>query len=349
MLLTSTEPSPPRLAHRLNNQRESRLRSMKNRMQSDLRLAIVTLFCLCTFLIIGSFGLYRLLIGDWLIAIVDFIIVLALLALTILAWNPNWTRTATNLVAFSASLAGVTVTLFLGLTTMWVFAVLVANFLMAERKMALAVSLAMVGSIALVPEVFTDRIEHLSFIAVASMVSLFSLIFAARVDNQRGKLTEMASRDGLTGAYNRRALDQDLLTLVNAPAKEPGGYCLAIMDMDDFKQLNDRHGHEAGDKVLVRLTEIVQSATRSNDRFYRYGGEEFVLLLPGTSLAGARTALANLRKNLARNLAGPDGKVTASFGLAQWRPSDSAETWLDRADQALLIAKRKGKDRIEVA
>jgi diguanylate cyclase len=349
MFLTSIEPSPPGYVEPSRDPRESRLKLVKARMQSDLRLAIVTLFCLCTFLIIGSFGIYRLSIGDWLNGVVDLVIVMVLLALAILAWNPKWTHTAANLVALSASLAGVTVTLLLGLTTMWVFAILVANFLMAQRPVALTVSLAMVGSIALVPEVFVNRIEHLSFIAVASMVSLFSLIFATRVDNQHGQLTEMASRDGLTGAYNRRALDRDLMKLVHSSPKRRHNHCLAILDMDDFKRLNDRHGHEAGDKVLIRLTEIVRSATRKNDRFYRYGGEEFVLLLPDTSLAGARTALINLRKNLARKLAGPDGKVTASFGLARLRPSETPDTWLDRADQALLTAKRKGKNRIEQA
>lgn len=349
MLLTTAQPSYPAGTHGKPKLQDSRLQLIKNRMQSDLRLAVVTLFSLCALFIIGPFAFYRFSVGDWLIGTADLIVVIIFLTLAILAWNPRWTRTAANLTAILGSLACATIVLFLGVSTMWIFAALVGNFLMADRRTALAVGIVMVGSIAFVPQTFADRAEHVTFIAVAFMISLYSLIFATRVDSQHGRLNEMASRDGLTDAYNRRSLDLDLRTLVDDPKAGTRSHCLVIMDLDNFKVLNDRHGHEAGDEILIRLTQIVCNQTRKKDRFYRYGGEEFVLLLPDTTMPGARIALANLYNSLASELAGPDGRATISFGLAQLQPSESAEDWLGRADKALFKAKRNGRDRIEEA
>src|SRR5690606_12715219 len=128
--------------------------------------------------------------------------------------------------------------------------------------------------------------------------------FSHRVDTRHGHLTEIAALDGLTGAFNRRTLDQDLETFSIDADNGGRPACLAIMDMDTVKRLNDVHGHDAGDQVLIRLTEIVNSSTRDSDRFYRYGGEEFVLVLPGTTLVGARVAMNNLIENIATSLQG---------------------------------------------
>ncbi|WP_376690067.1 GGDEF domain-containing protein [Wenzhouxiangella sp. EGI_FJ10409] len=322
---------------------------MSERMRADLRLAVVTLFAVSSFCIIGPFALYRFSIGQWLTGLADVVIIAIFCGMALLAWIPRWTKLAANIFATAASLGGLFMVLGLGNSAMWLFGALVGNFLMAERRLAIAVSVVVIASVALRPTTFSSGTEYFTFIAVATMVSLFSLIFSTRVDNQHRELSRIAARDGLTGALNRRSLDRDLSALAEDfdPADDP--HCVVIMDIDNFKELNDVHGHETGDRVLARLTELVQSNTRSSDRFYRYGGEEFVLMLPNTTLDGARTALDKLKGMLAAQLSGPERSVTVSFGIAELHPHEPASDWLSRADKALLLAKRSGKDCYKVA
>ena len=317
-------------------------RTVSQRMRHDLQLAIITLYSLCALITIGPFAVFRLASGDIAIGLADSLIVLCFLALAALAWHPAWTRRVANLLAAVAATGAVVAVLTLDLSPMWVFSTLVGNFLMAERRIALAVNGAMVISIALQPEIFRGAAEHATFVAVATMTSLFSTIFAARVITQRNQLSELAARDWLTGAFNRRSLDRDLARLVRSGSDQP--HSLALIDLDNFKRLNDEQGHEAGDEVLTALARVAGEGTRERDRFYRYGGEEFVLLLPDTTLAGAEVAVINLSNQFKQAQLDSASPVTFSAGLAELTPDESPDAWLIRADRALMRAKRAGKD-----
>ncbi|RFF32887.1 GGDEF domain-containing protein [Wenzhouxiangella sediminis] len=348
----TTPNRPPTKLASANHARPPRSaapRSVAERMKSDLRLAVVTLYAFSSLCIIGAFGLYRFSIGDWLIGLADIVIVTVFCSIALLAWNPRWTRRAANLFAIAATTAGLTNVVALDTSVMWIFGLLVGNFLMADKRVAVTASAVVIACVALDAGNFAGPTDQLTFIAVATMVSLFSLIFSARVDSQHGELTHMAAHDALTGALNRRSLDRDLAALAAANRPALQRHVLVILDVDDFKSLNDSHGHEAGDRILSELAELVESRSRMDDRFYRYGGEEFVLLLPNTGLEQARGLVERLRGVLAGKLAGPDGPVTVSMGLAELLWRESAESWLRRADCALLEAKRAGKDRCKVA
>ena len=316
-------------------------------MRSDVRLAIVTLYCMCSFALITPFAIYRFFVGDFFIGLADIAIVTVFIALMLLAWKPGKTQLAADLTACAATLGVMTVVLLLGISPLWTFSTLVGNFLMARKKVAVVASVTMVLSIGAQPSVFPVMTDRLTFLAVAAMVSLFSLIFATRVTRQHGRMSEMLSRDGLTGAFNRRALDHDLQTITRIPGRFDDS--LVLMDLDEFKRLNDTHGHDAGDRILMDLTRFIDTRTREMDRFYRYGGEEFVLLLPRTPLPGARKLIDKLRQALLEELQGPGGTVTISMGLAQRLPDESPDDWLKRADTALLEAKRAGKNRVVTA
>lgn len=319
------------------------------RMRSDLRLAIVTLYTICVSAAVGSFGIYRMASGDPLIGFVDLLIVAVFVVLAALAWQPGRTRLAANITAAVAAGAVVGVVLLLGLSPLWMFSTVVANFLMADRRIAIIVNAAMIATIALNPGVSPSMTEHVTLTTVAIVTSLFSLIFAGRVHSQRKQLSRLAERDGLTGAFNRRSLDHELDGLVKHASAAGESNCLALLDLDDFKALNDSLGHDAGDQALITLASVVGECTRENDRFYRYGGEEFVLLLPRTTCTGAERALNNLREAYAAAMSGQSDRVTFSAGVAEHLPGESATDWVTRADDALLKAKRNGKDRIEFA
>jgi diguanylate cyclase (GGDEF)-like protein len=123
-----------------------------------------------------------------------------------------------------------------------------------------------------------------------------------------------------------------------------------MFDVDHFKQVNDRHGHPVGDQVIVAVARRLAAATRKTDLLGRYGGEEFVILLPDTAHDGARILAERIRAGLADRPIDTDAgplPVTASIGLAQWEPDDTEPgTLLARADEALYRAKQSGRNRV---
>lgn len=152
-----------------------------------------------------------------------------------------------------------------------------------------------------------------------------------------------ASTDGLTGLFNRRTLENGARRL----RLQGTSFAVAIADLDAFKALNDRHGHETGDRALRVFADVLRTAVRESDVVCRFGGEEFAIVFPGCSLADARLTLERVRENLARALvAGTAPAFTCSFGLAA--PDDQAdfEELARRADDLLYQAKHAGGDRI---
>lgn len=321
---------------------------LTGRMLGDLRLAVITLYAVSAFLTIGPFAVFRLLKGQLLVGLTDAGIVLAFCSLAALAWRPNWTRLVANLLAVVAASAVVAVVHFLGLSYMWVFSCLVGNFLMADRYAALSINVIMVVFIGFEPNLFATGTDRATFVAVATMISLLSLIFASRVNQQRSRLMELAERDGLTGALNRRSLNHDLRVLQRRLNGQSPPHCLVLIDLDNFKLLNDEFGHEAGDRVLQELTRFANRSTRDTDRFYRYGGEEFALLLPNTALDDARQVVTKLGRGFSEQVRSPAGEATFSAGVARVRAGETVEDWLNEADRCLLEAKRLGKNRVEI-
>ena len=169
-----------------------------------------------------------------------------------------------------------------------------------------------------------------------------------RAANQR--LDELASTDGLTGIYNRRRF----LELAHAEREQAQGRstCIALFDLDRFKLINDTHGHLAGDTVIVGAIEIIKRHCRQGDLLGRYGGEEFVLCLPDTSVSQAREIGDRICTAMAGTAVIHNDRpirVTVSIGLAALRQGESIEQWLSRADKALYQAKRDGRNRCAVA
>lgn len=171
-----------------------------------------------------------------------------------------------------------------------------------------------------------------------------------RLRQQRDELRQLAETDGLTGLPNRRAGLQQLGRHLERVNREGGPLVIGFLDIDLFKDINDRHGHAVGDQVLVAVARALRTAVRSQDEVVRMGGEEFLLLMPGMPREAASARLDRLRQRiteagLALQVAGLE--VTASIGLAQWRPGeDDLAALLRRADHAMYVAKRAGRNRV---
>jgi diguanylate cyclase (GGDEF)-like protein len=175
----------------------------------------------------------------------------------------------------------------------------------------------------------------------------------ARVLADLARLTRQAQTDALTNLANRRALDERLDDEVDHARRLGTNIAFVIADIDNFKSINDRYGHQTGDEVLRRVSRAFAETVRELDLPGRYGGEEFALVLPGTNLSGARALAEKIRKSLEELLVtGPDGspfQVTASFGAACFPAQSSVEELVAAADAALYEAKRTGKNRVVTA
>lgn len=175
---------------------------------------------------------------------------------------------------------------------------------------------------------------------VATLAGMSQLHFMMALVNQ-------ASHDGLTGTFTRRVGEELLDMHYYQAVRGEQPLALAFIDLDDFKAINDRFSHEHGDAALAHTARVIHAGMRRNDVLVRWGGEEFLLIMPNTSAAGAVTALQRLRA--AGFGARPDGSpLTASIGLAE-RLRDGVDGWqglVALADERMYLAKRAGKDRL---
>ncbi|WP_371324780.1 diguanylate cyclase [Dechloromonas sp. ZY10] len=159
----------------------------------------------------------------------------------------------------------------------------------------------------------------------------------------------LVRHDQLTGVLNRRGLEDMFAKEAARADRHEAVLCVGLLDIDNFKKLNDSMGHDAGDKALVHLAQVCRESLRPQDTVARYGGEEFVILLPDTHLGDAEQALARLQRDLTKRFFLHENEkvlITFSAGVTQRRSDDTLATSLKRADEAMYTAKQTGKNRV---
>jgi diguanylate cyclase len=162
-------------------------------------------------------------------------------------------------------------------------------------------------------------------------------------------VSEQVSQDQLTGALNRRGLDEAMQREMARAERRKSGLCVAVLDLDDFKKLNDTYGHQAGDDALVHLTKVVRKTLRPTDTVARYGGEEFIILFSETDLEQAVSVMRRLQRELTKRFFLHNNErllITFSAGVAMLAPGESQEAVFARADKAMYQAKVQGKNRV---
>jgi diguanylate cyclase len=164
--------------------------------------------------------------------------------------------------------------------------------------------------------------------------------------------SHMIRHDHLTGTMNRRGLEETLSREIARAERHELSICVSVLDIDDFKQLNDSQGHTAGDEALIHLTSVIRDTLRPQDIAARYGGEEFIILFPETDLEEASTAMARLQRNLTRRFFLFQNQkilITFSAGVAQLKPGEGLDSVIKRADDAMYTAKKAGKNLVIMA
>ena len=173
-----------------------------------------------------------------------------------------------------------------------------------------------------------------------------------RINELQGELDKASSlvrHDQLTGALNRRGLEETFEAEVSRAQRRNSPLCVALLDIDNFKKLNDTLGHEAGDGALIHLVTVIRETLRPQDTLARFGGEEFIIILPDTPLDDARKALVRLQRELTKRFFLNDNEkvlITFSAGLTDYRSDDTQATATKRADEAMYMAKKAGKNRV---
>ena len=165
-------------------------------------------------------------------------------------------------------------------------------------------------------------------------------------------LSELVCEDQLTGSLNRRGLDESYAREASRADRRDSPMCVAMLDLDDFKRLNDTHGHVAGDEALQHLVRLIKQTLRATEVVARFGGEEFVILMPDTRAEDAAMVLTRLQRKLTKRFFLYDNQkllITFSGGVAQRLPGEEQADVLKRADDAVYRAKKAGKNRIVIA
>jgi len=177
------------------------------------------------------------------------------------------------------------------------------------------------------------------------LLDTFKVMSALKAKND--ELSALALIDALTGVPNRNSMENELEKLVELAKRYGNQLSFILADIDHFKQVNDRLGHDVGDEVLRHTALIIKKNIRTTDMIFRWGGEEFLIVTPQTNLDGARLLAEKIRESYHFEDFGAAGKLTISLGVAQWIDSEAIDVWFKRADIALYQAKSAGRNRVE--
>jgi diguanylate cyclase (GGDEF)-like protein len=200
--------------------------------------------------------------------------------------------------------------------------------------------------------VLTATSKHVGAFSKRHLEMLTFVAQTIALDVENARLLKLSVTDPLTSCYNRKFLEAQLPRAIEAAAAKAAPLSCAMVDVDHFKPVNDRFGHDVGDRVLVVVAERLRAAIRGDDVLVRYGGEEFLALLPQSDADTAREVGERMRGKLQEHpihAADQRLELRVSVGVTQYRPGETPETFVRRADTALYQAKGRGRNRVEVA
>ncbi|MBU1236799.1 MAG: GGDEF domain-containing protein [Gammaproteobacteria bacterium] len=327
-----------------------KLHAIRYRLRNDFQLAVMTLFAAIALLGITPGTVLRAINGQRLPFAVDFTIQAGILGSILHMWLSGDTRRASLFLAyFLGVMATIAVHILGAAGEFWFYPAMVANFFLVDRRHALAIALAGLTALLLTGTVDRPPTEAAAFFISVIVCALLTYTFSYRTAMQRKQLETLASHDELTGIFNRRTLVDELDRAQLTFERDHHRCGILMLDIDHFKQINDRYGHLAGDKVLIELASLLERNVRKNDRVFRYGGEEFVVLALLPNHDGLVSVAEKLRGRVEQGIHGPDGRpITISLGGAILRPGESIEAWFARADTSLYVAKNSGRNRAVV-
>ncbi len=318
---------------------------MINQLQEKYQLSLLLLLSSVAILGVFPFGVIRYFEGNLAAAIIDMALVFGIIALVAYSYHSKNVRNVSAVLAVFINTGVVSIAIANGIDSfLWAYPVFASTFILVKPIEAFCINLVAAVAIAALSDIFAV-VSFESYLVTILMLSLSTFIYASHSEKQFQLLETLKSVDALTGAFNRRAMSSDIKAALSNSERNGISQLLVILDLDYFKAVNDKYGHAVGDDVLKKFAAITTSKIRQYDRLYRFGGEEFVLLIPQIH-DQHHAFINNLRTAIKKELKTPDGnEITVSFGVAPWVPGTTEDTWLQRADEALYQAKAEGRDR----
>ena len=293
------------------------------------------------------FAAIRFISGDILVAIVDTLGFSITTGIFIYVYRTRRLGYSGLLLTLLANGGMVVITLKHGADNIYFFyPTLVAAFYLVEPKKALLICALAIGAIS--PVLFETRepIQLLQFLFSMLGCVLFAFVFSSQSQKQRDQLVQLSTIDALTGAGNRRALDDRLRSEIEIYKRTGNSMSVILLDFDNFKEINDERGHAAGDELLVRISSVIMDRIRTTDSLFRYGGDEFVVFAASTDLQTSSQLAEDLRALVDADESVSGYRVSISLGVAEYQRDESMADWLGRADAALFESKRTGRNRV---
>ncbi len=282
----------------------------------------------------------------------NFAIAAALAAMSLSFGITLWNIQKHGVTSRNTLLLGVTLSLVIsalifmvgGPALLWLYPLAVANYVILPARRALPLNLLAVALA--VPASLSDTSIAIRFFPSMLLVILFLHIFSLQLKARSQLTNQLITQDKLTQAGNRRALDELMERIQARPQGQSSKIAMLMLDLDRFKAINDTYGHQEGDKVLQAFSSLIAGRLRRGDHLFRFGGEEFVVVLEGADMDGAMRAAEDFRQRVAEARLGPKGDLTVSIGVAMLGPGEFIDVWITRADAALYEAKRRGRNRV---
>lgn len=316
-------------------------------VQRSLEESIMYMVGLISAVVIGGFAAYRWYSGEYRFALINIGIVVTISLPILLCFSHRYHHIAVYLFGVTVTAACLASSFFISNNgLLWALMAIFINSLTLPRSWALALNSLIIISLSTSPQLYLSPLHHVSWATVAILICGFSLMSMKQLRTQRQILATQANFDPLTGVGNRRLMQQHLQDVVHDRRREHSCSTLMVLDIDHFKNINDSQGHEMGDQVLVKITDRIVSSLRSEDDFYRMGGEEFVILFRGMDSATAHRDLPALHGRLSGKVSSTNGPVTFSAGVATLQSDEDWSQWLARADRVLYSAKTKGRNQL---
>jgi diguanylate cyclase (GGDEF)-like protein len=321
-------------------------------ISQQLDKVVLRLQALLASVVITPFSMWRIMQGQYQLAAIGLSAVVCLIGLGLFSFNARLFARASRYVMPLVVIAQVgAISGMVGVagseTKTWMFPVIVASFLLLRAREATAISMLGAATQAWLAYQQTGQLRDSAiFMACCLLVVTFTHLFASRLHSDNLRLKTRSLQDPLTGVGNRRLLDDTLAELASQPQTLPR--TLIMLDMDHFKSVNDRFGHNVGDVCLRRFASAVAGCLGPHDAVYRFGGEEFVVLAALEASEGAALA-ERIRHHIEQTPLIREARLTVSAGVASMRPGQTVRDWLALADTALYQAKEAGRNRVHSA
>lgn len=296
---------------------------------------------------IAPFAVYRFMQGQLLAGFVDLAIVLVVASIFLYVWHTRNVRIPSIVLTLSYMTVMVAVNYITGPELIfWAYPTMAAAYFLVKPIEGLVINA--IALVALLPALMigTSTLELAGLLITLILNNSFAYLYAKYSLVHQEKLARMATLDALTGVGNRAIFVDDIAKAIAEHKRFANHLCLIMMDLDHFKDINDKYGHLSGDDVLVKLMQLCRERLRGVDRIYRIGGEEFAILTVGVELEGARYLAEDIRQMVSEANLLEEKPVTVSLGVAGCSNEDTIESLMGRADRALYRAKNQGRNLV---